>query len=598
MNLVFREGANIGLTLRQAEESWSRTTRSYFMNEPKVTSSEESEYVRAFFEARKADFTYENGMVRAQGDYRETQEKADAGDIECAFKVGLEFYIRYIGEPEYVDEPWFRPVSPIFLDAAIHYFKIAAPSSEKANGYLYVIIEEKFEEWSGDELFEIAQSMECDEFGNRDYLLGKICLLKHDITFLEYHSGLVYLYNSKNCGNVNAMMLLGKIYEEGYSRAGIQALGQDYGIAYRYYKKAAQNGSCEAKLICAQWCMEGKGCAANQVRAYYWFDDAARNTMTWSNTPVSVFDDDRRRWRIPNLKLAEFYVSGAAFPPDYAVALTIMLMVQNTLFVPEVTPYIDSLKAKLTRKQIRDVEQAIAAKGAVEYSVSHSSYSSLLPDPDEYLTNHPFPGGSQEPAPFLTVQMPETPKESDPESVKPVSPENSTDQASASSTKSKKTKAYKFASKHEADFDISKISLTLKVGHKLAKTEELDYTSLVIKYDDKDKDEKKASIYESIRVNLKARKLLFCLACQSNQKDRDKYSASLKQLLDKADGEDCSRLNDMLKKMFPDCPIPNKSGMIRKKKHTINIALKTNTGDNWTGCSDCKECKLNPWLTA
>lgn len=568
------------------------------MNEPKVTSSEESEYVRAFFEARKADFTYENGMVRAQGRLKKVQEKADAGDIECAFKVGLEFYIRYIGEPEYVDEPWFRPVSPIFLDAAIHYFKIAAPSSEKANGYLYVIIEEKFEEWSGSELFEIAQSMLRDANGNRDYLMGKICMMKPDIPISAFDSGWSYLDNSTFCDNVNAMMLLGKIYEEGYSRAGIQALGQDYGIAYRYYKKAAQNGSCEAKLICAQWCMEGKGCAANQVKAYYLFDDAARNTKVQEFSLVTFSGEQSSWWRTANLKLAEFYVSGAAFPPDYAVALTIMLMVQNTMYKPEDAPYIDSLKAKLTRKQIRDVEQAIAAKGAVEYSVSHSSYSSLLPDPDEYLTNHPFPGESQGPAPFLTVQMPETPKESDPESVKPVIPENSTDQASASSTKSNKTKAYKFASKHLADFDISKISLTLKVGRKLAKTEELDYTSLIIKYDDKDKDEKLASKYESIRVNLKARKLLFCLACQSNQKDRDKYSASLKQLLDKADGEDCSRLNDMLKKMFPDCPIPNKSGMIRKKKHTINIALKTNTGDNWTGCRDCKECKLNPWLTA
>lgn len=568
------------------------------MNEPKVTSSEESEYVRAFFEARKADFTYENGMVRAQGRLKKVQEKADAGDIECAFKVGLEFYIRYIGEPEYVDEPWFRPVSPIFLDAAIHYFKIAAPSSEKANGYLYVIIEEKFEEWSGSELFEIAQSMLRDANGNRDYLMGKICMMKPDIPISAFDSGWSYLDNSTFCDNVNAMMLLGKIYEEGYSRAGIQALGQDYGIAYRYYKKAAQNGSCEAKLICAQWCMEGKGCAANQVKAYYLFDDAARNTKVQEFSLVTFSGEQSSWWRTANLKLAEFYVSGAAFPPDYAVALTIMLMVQNTMYKPEDAPYIDSLKAKLTRKQIRDVEQAIAAKGAVEYSVSHSSYSSLLPDPDEYLTNHPFPGESQGPAPFLTVQMPETPKESDPESVKPVIPENSTDQASASSTKSNKTKAYKFASKHLADFDISKISLTLKVGRKLAKTEELDYTSLIIKYDDKDKDEKLASKYESIRVNLKARKLLFCLACQSNQKDRDKYSASLKQLLDKADGEDCSRLNDMLKKMFPDCPIPNKSGMIRKKKHTINISLKTNSGDNWTGCRDCKECKLNPWLTA
>jgi hypothetical protein len=30
----------------------------------------------------------------------------------------------------------------------------------------------------------------------------------------------------------------------------------------------------------------------------------------------------------------------------------------------------------------------------------------------------------------------------------------------------------------------------------------------------------------------------------------------------------------MLKKMFPDCPIPNKSGMIKKRSHTINIASK------------------------
>lgn len=568
------------------------------MNEPKVTSSEESEYVRAFFEARKADFTYENGMVRAQGDYRETQEKADAGDIECAFKVGLEFYIRYIGEPEYVDEPWFRPVSPIFLDAAIHYLKIAAPSSQEASDYLYRIIEAEFEEWSGSELFEIAQSMLRDANGNRDYLMGKICMMKPDIPISAFDSGWSYLDNSTFCDNVKALMLKGKLFEEGYTREGIQQVVRNHSVAYYYYSNAAQNGSCEAKLICAQWCMEGKGCAANQVKAYYLFDDAARNTKVKEFSLVTFSGEQSSWWRTANLKLAEFYVSGRAFPPDYAVALTIMLMVQNTMYKPEDAPYIDSLKAKLTRKQIRDVEQAIGDKGAVSSSVDFSSYTLLIPNPIEYLTNHPFPDESQEPAPFLPVQMPETPKESDPESVKPVIPENSTDQASASSTKSNKTKAYKFASKHLADFDISKISLTLKVGRKLAKTEELDYTSLIIKYDDKDKDEKLASIYESIRVNLKARKLLFCLACQSNQKDRDKYSASLKQLLDKADGEDCSRLNDMLKKMFPDCPIPNKSGMIRKKKHTINISLKTNSGDNWTGCRDCKECKLNPWLSA
>lgn len=568
------------------------------MNEPKVTSSEESEYVRAFFEARKADFAYENGMVRAQGRLKDVQVRADAGDRECAEEIGTSFLMNSVPGPDNDDEPLHDAVMRIFLDAAIHYLKIAAPSSQEASDYLYRIIEAEFEEWSGSELFEIAQSMLRDANGNRDYLMGKICMMKPDIPISAFDSGWSYLFNSTFCDNVKALMLKGKLFEEGYTREGIQQVVRNHSVAYYYYSNAAQNGSCEAKLICAQWCMEGKGCAANQVKAYYLFDDAARNTEV-HEFDLELFSCSQSSWwRTANLKLAEFYVSGAAFPPDYAVALTIMLMVQNTMYKPEDAPYIDSLKAKMTRRQIQNVEHSIGDKGAVDESVNLSSYNSLLPNPDEYLKSHPFPDESQEPAPILPVQMPEPPKESDPDSVKPVIPENSTDQASASSTKSNKTKAYKYASIHETDFDISKISLTLKVGRKLAKTEELDYTSLVIKYDDKDKDEKLASIYESIRVNLKARKLLFCLACQSNQKDRGKYSASLKQLLDKADGEECSRLNDMLKKMFPDCPIPNKSGMIRKKKHTINISLKTNSGDNWTDCRDCKECKLNPWLSA
>jgi TPR repeat protein len=208
------------------------------MNKPKVTSSEESEYVRAFFEARKADFTYENGMVRAQGRLKKVQEKADEGNRVCADEIGLEFYHEYIVNHLHRNEPGVRPVMQIFRDAAIHYLRIAGPYSEDAYRWLLQIIEENFEELCGDNLFEIVSSMRGDNEGNRNYLLGKICLFKDVSDHTSYKSGLNHLLRSESRGNVAAMMLLGKIYEEGYSRAGIQALGQDYGIAYRYYKKA------------------------------------------------------------------------------------------------------------------------------------------------------------------------------------------------------------------------------------------------------------------------------------------------------------------------------------------------------------------------
>jgi TPR repeat protein len=99
--------------------------------------------------------------------------------------------------------------------------------------------------------------------------------------------------------------------------------------------------------------MEGKGCAANQVTAYYWFDDAARNTDLHGYNLELFSSWSSSTWRAANVKLAEFYVSGRAFPPDYAVALTIMLVVQNKMYVPKDNNFISCLKEKMTGDRYR-----------------------------------------------------------------------------------------------------------------------------------------------------------------------------------------------------------------------------------------------------
>jgi hypothetical protein len=275
------------------------------------------------------------------------------------------------------------------------------------------------------------------------------------------------------------------------------------------------------------------------------------------------------------MKLAEFYVSGKAFPPDFAVALTIMLILQNTFYDPENNPFIERIKARMTRKQIRDVEQAIGRIVAND-PIDVRSYSSLLPNPDEYLKSHPFEDAEDSPVALDSNEQEPSPEATDSADQDTPSEVNADDIDESFEIEFMEAKSIK------KGFDPKKVRITLIAGKPMVKT---DYTHIVFSYGSLHDKKSKKLFGNKYKINHRERKLLIALAFHG------KNEGAIASVIRAAKTDSISRLNTMLVSVFKGCFANTQSSLINNEKARLNIKAIT-FQDVWNieRCSDYQEC--------
>lgn len=102
------------------------------------------------------------------------------------------------------------------------------------------------------------------------FLFGSFLFLFSAPVFAQGNSSFAALQKKAQSGSAEAQFNLGVIYE------GAQPGRRDYGLAIRWYRRAAMQGLGQAQYNLGVMYAKGKGVPRNYVEAYKWLALAAR----------------------------------------------------------------------------------------------------------------------------------------------------------------------------------------------------------------------------------------------------------------------------------------------------------------------------------
>lgn len=334
-------------------------------------------------------------------------------------------------------------------------------------------------------------------------------------------------------------------------------------IGMEYLLRAAEQGFIPAQFKLHEIYKQGEFATISDTKAFLWLKKAAYNRYV-DAYPKLVMEYENGMFR----KLEEAYIwalisnTSSAFSNDRTAPSRLEKSLDDTKIIVE-------LQNEASRRHDILKTRALTDEDVAQFYVTFTINK-------EHHVNNTNPQGKTE-------------------SNEIVSPLTDSDDAEHDDgIELSNVTEYRYASTVKKNFDISKVELELEIGRKLTKNEAPDYNKLKIIYNGKYTDRKLAKMYESIRVNQKSRQLLLCLACQTSIKDEEKQNANIKAILSKAKSDTSSRLNTMLKTMFPKCGLSNKCCMINMAKGLVFVKLSIKDPLNMWDSDICVKCQYLP----
>ena len=198
---------------------------------------------------------------------------AHAGDANAQKNLGDIYF-----EGDLVDENFAE---------ALHWYEEAAEQGYAAaktslgvmyeNGYGVDVDLEK----AHDYYFEAA----CDNEAGGLFNLGR-CYFNGTVVEQDIDEAVEYFHKAAEAGSVDAMCVLGDIYDEGNEEIDIEP---DLKKSFYWYNEAAKNGHAQAQFNVAKCYENGKGTRRNRPKAFEWYQRAAEQGHSGAMNDIGIY---------------------------------------------------------------------------------------------------------------------------------------------------------------------------------------------------------------------------------------------------------------------------------------------------------------------
>jgi TPR repeat protein len=268
-----------------------------------VLSGVEADAKKSFLEGVAAE---------KRGDYAEAvkwyRKAADRGYAEAQFNLGIMYEERRA--PDLDKEADANVSYALDLCEAEHWFRLAAEQGyAKAQSKLGFLLydpyfDAKAVEWAVERAVEATKwlRLAADQgYAEAQYYLGQMYHTGQGVP-QDYAEATKWFCLAADQGYAEAQLNLGMMYDEGRS------VPQDYGEAEKWFRLAAEQGNAKAQFNLAYRAAErgdpdarfnlgvmyakGQGVPQDYMRAYMWFDRAARSTSDTEERDKAVKSRD------------------------------------------------------------------------------------------------------------------------------------------------------------------------------------------------------------------------------------------------------------------------------------------------------------------